>query len=97
LDDIHLEALGYAADFEQDEAGWTAEGFVRLYNLLPQTYRVVFVYRAAGEVTEIPLDESQSGSLQVHLEGGSQGGVLVVVATARHTWLSVPYQISLEP
>ncbi|MEX0787416.1 MAG: hypothetical protein WD040_01320 [Anaerolineales bacterium] len=97
LDDMHLEALDYAADFEQDEAGWTAEGFVRLYNLLPQTYRVVFVDRGAGEVTEIPLDDSQSGSLQVHLENGIQSGVLVVVATARHTWLSVPYQISLQP
>jgi hypothetical protein len=98
LDDFRVEALGYAEDFESGEGGWEAEGFVRLYNLLPQAYRVVLVQRGTTtQVREIPLDDDRSGSLDVTLAGGTEEAFLIIVATTRHTWLPVPYQISLLP
>ncbi|MGH2627547.1 MAG: hypothetical protein ACRDHY_12960, partial [Anaerolineales bacterium] len=66
LDDIRIEALDYEEDFEGGDGGWLAEGFVRLYNLLPQTYRVLLIERGRDvRVTEIPVDGSGLGSLDV--------------------------------
>lgn len=98
LDDVRIDALGYEEDFEGDDGGWVAEGFVRLYNLLPQTYRVVLIERGADvRVTEIPLDANGAGSLEVQLGDDGGGEILVVIATARHTWIRIPYQVSLLP
>jgi immune inhibitor A len=36
LDDIRLDALGYASDFEVDHGGWQSEGWIRTDNRLPQ-------------------------------------------------------------
>ncbi|MGH2606692.1 MAG: hypothetical protein ACRDG5_08880, partial [Anaerolineales bacterium] len=98
LDDVRIDALGYEEDFEGGDGGWEAEGFVRLYNLLPQTYRVVLIERGADvRVTEIPLDANGGGSLEVQLGDDGGGEILVVIAMARHTWIRVPYQISVMP
>lgn len=96
LDDLRIDALGYAEDFEAGDGGWVAEGFVRLYNLLPQTYRVIWIERGREvRVTEVPLDGAGLGQLDVRLGDDGGGEILVVVATARHTWIRVPYQISI--
>jgi hypothetical protein len=98
LDDVRIDAIGYEEGFEGGDGGWVAEGFVRLYNLLPQTYRAVLIERGADvRVTEIPLDQNGQGSLEVQLGDDGGGEILVVIATARHTWIRVPYQISLVP
>ena len=39
VDDVKVEAVDYTNDFETDEGGWQAEGFVRVQNRLPQTFR----------------------------------------------------------
>jgi hypothetical protein len=32
--------VNYSTDFEADDGGWTAVGFVRVNNVLPQTFRL---------------------------------------------------------
>jgi hypothetical protein len=97
LDDVQLEAIGYSEDFESGEGGWDAQGFVRLYNLLPQTYRVVLVTRGDEvQVAELQLDDTQTGSLPLSLSSG-EGATLVVIGTARHTWTPAPYAIDILP
>lgn len=84
LDDVRLDALGYAQDFEDGDGGWGAEGFVRLYNQLPQTFRAALV-EMGGEprVTYLTLDEN--GRVEVPLDIRDEA-VLVITGTARHTW-----------
>src|SRR5690606_18589252 len=43
IDDLAITAIGYATDLETDLGGWTAEGFVRVQNRLPQTMNVSIV------------------------------------------------------
>lgn len=43
LDDFSIPAINYKADFESGTDGWQGNGFVRLYNRVPQTYRVVLI------------------------------------------------------
>jgi hypothetical protein len=97
LDDVRLGAIGLDEDFEKGDGGWQAEGFVRLFNQLPQTYRAVLVTRGDEErVEEVVLDESQAGSLPFHVGQGEEA-MLVVIGTARHTWTPAPYSIDLVP
>ncbi len=35
VDDISIPEIDYSSDFENDDGGWQADGFVRINNLLP--------------------------------------------------------------
>lgn len=52
VDDIRLDAVGYASDFEGDGGGWQAEGWVWIDNVLPVTaYVQVIQLLDDGEVS----------------------------------------------
>lgn len=98
LDDIRIEALGYFDDFELDEGGWQAEGFVRLYNRLPQRYTVVVVEQGRKtRVQELELDESNTGSLEIELGGDYDTATIVVSGMTRFTWQPAAYTFELLP
>jgi hypothetical protein len=97
LDDVSIPELGYTEDFEDGEGGWEGEGFIRLYNRLPQTYRVVLVQLGPEpSVTEIALDETNRAEVPVTLNGDSEQSVVIVIATTRHTWRPAPYWIDVR-
>jgi hypothetical protein len=97
LDDLSIEAIDYFEDFETDEGGWQAAGFVRLYNRLPQTYRVVLVEQGrAIEVRELTLDENNHAEIEITFEKGTREIVLIVTATTRHTWQPAAYIVELK-
>jgi immune inhibitor A len=93
LDDISIPEIDYFTDFELDDGGWTADGFVRIQNRLPQTYRlslidlgrpktVQTIVVSAGESIELTLDTDDI--------------VLVVSGTTRFTRQQAGYSFSLE-
>ena len=97
LDDISIEAIDYFEDFETDEGGWQAAGFVRLYNRLPQTYSVVLVEQGRDiEIRELILDEDNHAEIEITFEKGSREAVLIVTATTRHTWQPAAYIVELK-
>jgi len=96
LDDVRIDALNYFTDFEDDEGGWEAEGFVHLYNQVPQTYRVLVVQDGWDtRFHEMTLDENQQGILSLDLER-SDDTVLIVIGTARYSIQSSAYEISIS-
>jgi len=98
LDDISIRALDYEEDFEQDDGAWEAAGWVRLYNRVPQTYRVVLVEQGrTTQIRGVPLDGSNRGEIDLHLGSAGDGAVLVVIGTARHTWQEAAYQVQVLP
>jgi len=97
LDDLSIEAIDYFEDFETDEGDWQAAGFVRLYNRLPQTYRVVLVEQGREiEVRELTLDEDNHAEIEITFDKGTQEAVLIVTATTRHTWQPAAYIVELK-
>jgi len=91
VDDIRVDALGYSEDFENGDGGWKGEGFVRLYNRLPQTYRVAVVQEGRETtVSEVPLDAAQKGQIDLEL-GEHDRATLIVIGTTRHSWQPAPY------
>lgn len=98
LDDVRLDELGYYEDFESDSGGWNAAGFVRLFNRLPQTYRVVLIERGdETRVSDLPLDADRDGEALVNFGKGVREAFLIVIGTARHTWQPAPYEIQVTP
>ncbi|HEX6270630.1 MAG TPA: choice-of-anchor J domain-containing protein [Anaerolineales bacterium] len=96
LDDISIDAINYQSDFEADEGGWEAAGFVRVENVLPQTYRLALITRGdTTTVTHIELDEDQTAEIPLSLNAGDEV-VLVVTGTTRFTRQPAAYQIEIR-
>jgi bacillopeptidase F (M6 metalloprotease family) len=96
LDDVAIPELNDHADFEADDGGWKAEGFVRMDNLLPQTFVVQAIRQGAQTTVErMPLDEHNQGSLTLNLAEG-ESAVLVVSGTTPFTTEVASYEFEIR-
>jgi len=97
IDDIRLEAIDYFTDFELDDGGWKGEGFVRIQNSLPQTFRVsVIMYGVETTVTTLELDENNQASLDLNIGDDVDSIVLVVSGITPVTRQNAEYQIEIK-
>lgn len=95
VDDIRIPQLGYAAGFEDGLDGWETKGFVRLQNLLPQTYRVRVIRRGnQTTVEDLALDGRMFGSFDLVVEDGGDA-VIAIIGTNRFTIQTAQYQYQL--
>jgi hypothetical protein len=94
LDDISVDAIGYASDFETDEGGWTGKGFVRVQNALPQTFRLALIMNDKT-VQMIEVNADQTAEIPLSLQSGDNA-VLVVIGTTRFTRETATYQIEIK-
>lgn len=98
VDDISIPAINYQQGFESGDGGWKADGFVRLYNRLPQTYRLVLVKQGTNTtVQDVSLDENRDADISLNIGGNVKDVILIVIGTTRHTWQKAPYSISVSP
>lgn len=96
LDDVQIEAIDYQEDFEAGDGGWEAAGFVRVENVLPQTYRLALIVKGdTTTVTQIPLNPDQTAEIPLSLKPGEEA-VLIVTGTARFTRMPAAYQIEIK-
>jgi len=97
LDDISIPEIGYSADFEEDDGGWVNEGFVRIENTLPQTYRLALIHLgAAPRIQYLTLSAENQVEIPITIgEGGVQEVVLIVTGTTRFTRQKTDYQFEL--
>lgn len=95
VDDVAVEAAGYRSDFEADDGGWVAEGFVRVQNVLPQTFKLSLVKTGDSSVTKIPVDPDQTAEISISLKSG-ETAYLVVSGTTRFTRERASYQIEIR-
>lgn len=98
LDDVEIPEIGYATDFETDDGGWEAAGFVRIQNLLPQTYRLALILTGSNgtEVQYISLTSDNLAEIPLTLGGDVTEVVIVVSGTTQFTRQKAVYQIEIE-
>ncbi len=99
LDDLAIPAIHYSTGFETDDGGWTAKGFARIENVLPQAFRLALIETTAAgtEVKNIPLDDLQSADIPLSIgENGVTEAVLVVTATTLFTDSPADYSITIH-
>ena len=95
LDDISIPEIGYFSDFEADDGGWEAEGWVRIQNKLPQAFRLAWI--SLGDETTVETIPIGAGNIaNIPVDIGEEGaGVLVVVPTTRITRQPASYIYSI--
>jgi len=98
LDDLSIPVINYTTDFESDDGGWQAAGFVRIQNLLPQTFRLALIQQGGQGTTVqiIPLSADQTADIPLHLGGDMREATLVVGGTARFTRELAAYQFEIR-
>jgi len=83
IDDIEIPEIGFTDDAEGD-SGWTAEGWLRTNNFVPQNWIVQVVgYGKDGRttVTRLPVNADNTGAWDIPLSQWNLG-IVIVGATA---------------
>jgi hypothetical protein len=98
LDDFSIPAIDYFSNLESDDGGWEAAGFVRVPNILPQTFRLALITGTGSnsQVQYLTLDEDNTLEIPFEISGGDEV-TLVVVGTTRYTRQLAPYQFEFLP
>lgn len=93
LDDIQIPEIGYFSDFEVDHGGWKVEGWARINNQLPQTYRVILLEYNSGKVKISELELSDIQGTEILINGKTNNKtILIVSGTTRYTRQPAFYQ-----
>jgi bacillopeptidase F (M6 metalloprotease family) len=97
LDDISVDAVNYKTDLETDDGGWKAEGFSRVENIIPQTYRLSLITKNADgtKVEPVELNPDQTAEIPLSLKDGEEA-TLLVTGTTRYTRKSTAYQLEVK-
>jgi hypothetical protein len=97
IDDVEIAAIDYFSDFETDQGGWTAEGFIRIQNLLPQNFRISMI-RIDEEIEIIPveLDDNNQAKLDINIEDEGDSVILVISGTTPFTRQKAQYSIEIN-
>jgi immune inhibitor A len=99
VDDISIPEIGYSEGFESGTGGWEGSGFVRIQNVLPQTFRLALITIKANEtkVDIIPVSSDQTAQIPVTINKDQvRDVILVVTATTRYTREQAAYQFEIR-
>jgi immune inhibitor A len=98
LDDIEIAEMEYFSDFEVDDGGWVADGFVRIQNVLPQTYRLSVIHLGQNtRVDQYNLSGENVADIPIEIGNGTDEVILVVSGTTRFTTQKAAYRFNIQP
>jgi hypothetical protein len=96
LDDVAVPEIGYLTDFESSDGGWEGNGFVRVQNELPQTFRLALIKRGrTTTVEDLQLDEDGKADIPLSIGGDTREVILVVSGTTRFTRQKADYWLEI--
>jgi len=96
FDDFRIDAIGYFADFEDNDGGWFSEGWARIQNHLPQTFSLSLIINGkTTKVQHIILSENKSAEIVLNLTGDVKEAILIVSGTTLFTNQKAIYQYRL--
>jgi immune inhibitor A len=97
LDDLSIPAIHYVTDLEKDDGGWQPNGFVRIQNRLPQTYRVSLIKEGSKtSVDYISLDANETARIPLNFGKDLNDVILVVSGSTRFTRQEAAYQFEVK-
>jgi len=97
LDDVSIESIAYETDFEEDGGGWIANGFVRIMNILPQSYRVTVVQRTVENTFITRSTVMGDEPLNIDFSATTNEDVyLIISGTARYTEMPASYTLEIQ-
>ncbi len=96
IDNIRIPEIDYLYDAEQAEDAWTADGWVRTSNLVPQHWAVsVVTYDGGTTVTPLTIMPDGSASASVMLGPEARKATVIVGAMAPSTGVNATYHLTI--
>jgi hypothetical protein len=96
IDDVAIPEIGYASDFETDDGGWEASGWLITDNRLPQELWLQVGYETAGDVEVTRWRSQGGGTWQLELAEGIDQMTLAISAFAPVTTIPMPYTLKIN-
>ncbi len=98
IDDIRIPEINYTTDAEAGDDGWQAEGWVRIDNVLPQTYLVQMAeYGPTPRVFKLlTSDGGNSGNWALDVGGDVSHLVIALSGLTEFTTQKAACQYQLE-
>ncbi len=97
IDDISVDAIDYFTDFEDDDGGWSMNGFARVQNALPQTFRLALITEGSTTSVEmIEVSDDQIAEIPISIGGDVDNVTLVVSGTTRFTREVAKYMVEIK-
>jgi hypothetical protein len=97
IDDVSVDAIDYFTDFETEDDTWVADGFVRVQNALPQTFRLALIKEGSTTTVEmIEVSEDQTAEIPLSIGGDVDSVTLVVSGTTRFTREVGSYTVEIK-
>ncbi len=97
LDNVSIPEINYATDFETDNGGWDANGFVRIENFLPQTFRLTLILEGGKTIVQnITLSADQTADIPLSISGDVNRAVLIISGTTRFTREEASYKLQIK-
>jgi len=94
LDDVSIPEINYSTNFEMNDGGWQAAGFVRVDNVLPQIFRLVLILKGSKTIARtITVNPNQTADISLD---GLSNVVLVVSGVTRFTRMEGNYSINIK-
>lgn len=95
LDDVSIPEIGYSDDFENDDGGWQAEGWLWIDNRLPQNGWVQVAERNGSKTANIQRWPLDSAAHTVDLADGVDEVILAISPYAPVTTVAMPYDLTI--
>jgi len=98
IDDIAMPEIGYSSDFEADDGGWEADGWIWMDNRLPQQAWIQIIAEMGDDVRVTRWLATRDGQWSLPLDGETDQVILALSPFAPVTTEQMPYtlQISAE-
>ncbi|MEO8607007.1 MAG: hypothetical protein ABI690_03960 [Chloroflexota bacterium] len=96
IDDVAIPELGYRSDFENDDGGWDAAGWIRMDNRLPQQTWVQAIEYSGGHVQVTRWRANGSDHWNLPLSDNVDQVVLALSPFAPTTTIPMAYKLRVE-
>lgn len=96
VDDISIAEIGYFSDFEGDDGGWLAEGWLLTDNRLPQEMWLQAAQHSGDDVTVTRWRTHGGGEWQLPLDEGTEQVTLAISPFAPVTTIEMPYTLAFS-
>ena len=94
IDDIAIPEIGFKDNADSTDADWKSEGWVRVENVLPQSWAVQAIVTKRDGSREVR--RTTTGTLSLDLGGDIKSAVLAVSATTQVTTEPGSYELSIR-
>jgi immune inhibitor A len=96
IDDVRLDAVGYASDFDVDDGGWDGQGWLLTDNRLPaRAWVQVLQQRPGGPDVQRILVDADGASLAVRIYDDAESVALAVSPLAPVTTEYIGYAVTV--